>query len=134
MLRTLDIFSGCGGLSEGLHQAGVVSTKWAVEYEDEAAKAHKENHKDCTVFCNNSSVILQRAMSQHGYLDDCCACEAAVEKANALPSSIADQLPAPGDVDFVCGGPPCQGYSGMNRFNQGEWSMTQNSMVCLDVP
>lgn len=27
------------------------------------------------------------------------------------------------------GGPPCQGYSGMNRFNKGNWSMVQNSMV-----
>ena len=29
-------------------------------------------------------------------------------------------LPGPGEVDFLCGGPPCQGYSGMNRFNKGE--------------
>ena len=38
-------------------------------------------------------------------------------------------LPLPGEVDFLCGGPPCQGYSGMNRFNKGNWSMVQNSMV-----
>jgi DNA (cytosine-5)-methyltransferase 1 len=41
----------------------------------------------------------------------------------------ADELPAPGQVDFIVGGPPCQGYSGMNRFNKGNWSMVQNSMV-----
>ena len=29
-------------------------------------------------------------------------------------------LPGPGEVDFLCGGPPCQGYSGMNRFNKGK--------------
>ena len=41
----------------------------------------------------------------------------------------AGELPAPGQVDFIVGGPPCQGYSGMNRFNKGNWSMVQNSMV-----
>ena len=35
----LDIFSGCGGLSEGLHQSGVANTKWAIELEDAAADA-----------------------------------------------------------------------------------------------
>lgn len=40
------------------------------------------------------------------------------------------RLPVPGQVEFLCGGPPCQGYSGMNRFNKGNWSMVQNSMVC----
>lgn len=29
-LRCMDVFAGCGGLSEGLHQSGVAETKWAV--------------------------------------------------------------------------------------------------------
>ncbi len=33
-------------------------------------------------------------------------------------------MPA-GEVEFIMGGPPCQGYSGMNRFNKGNWSMVQ---------
>ena len=37
-----------------------------------------------------------------------------------LDSESMAALPGPGEVDFLCGGPPCQGYSGMNRFNKGE--------------
>lgn len=49
--------------------------------------------------------------------------------AAAMDSATASALPLPGEVDFIVGGPPCQGYSGMNRFNKGNWSMVQNSMV-----
>jgi DNA (cytosine-5)-methyltransferase 1 len=32
------------------------------------------------------------------------------------------RLPQKGDVELLCGGPPCQGFSGMNRFNSREYS------------
>lgn len=53
----------------------------------------------------------------------------AEEGAKALSEEDVARLPVPGQVEFLCGGPPCQGYSGMNRFNKGNWSMVQNSMV-----
>ena len=31
-------------------------------------------------------------------------------------------LPQKGEVEMLCGGPPCQGFSGMNRFNHREYS------------
>ncbi len=46
-----------------------------------------------------------------------------------MDEETAWALPLPGQVDMIVGGPPCQGYSGMNRFNKRNWSMVQNSMV-----
>ena len=34
-----------------------------------------------------------------------------------------------GEVELLCGGPPCQGFSGMNRFNAGEYSKFKNSLI-----
>lgn len=53
----------------------------------------------------------------------------AEEEVDKMDQATMSSLPGPGQVDFLCGGPPCQGYSGMNRFNKGNWSMVQNSMV-----
>lgn len=57
-MATMDIFAGCGGLSEGMHQAKVADTKWAIEYEQPAADAFKLNNPNAAVFCNNCNVIL----------------------------------------------------------------------------
>lgn len=88
-LATLDIFAGCGGLSEGLQQsgtfisftlrhycscilpklvtighlcfliAGASLTKWAIEYEEPAGNAFKLNNPTSLMFINNCNVILR---------------------------------------------------------------------------
>jgi len=37
-------------------------------------------------------------------------------------NASGQRLPMRGEVDLLCGGPPCQGFSGMNRFNSREYS------------
>lgn len=44
-LNAIDLFSGCGGLSVGLEEAGI-NVSYAVELEPRIAKSYKENHKN----------------------------------------------------------------------------------------
>ncbi|XP_010435242.1 PREDICTED: DNA (cytosine-5)-methyltransferase 4-like [Camelina sativa] len=126
-LATLDIFAGCGGMSHGLEKAGVSETKWAIEYEEPAGKAFKENHPNALVFVENCNVILRAIMEKCGDLDDCIS-----EEGMEIKKLIENQkstLPVPGQVDFINGGPPCQGFSRMNRFSGSTWSKVQREMI-----
>ena len=109
-LKCLDIFSGCGGLSEGLHQAGVAESLWAIEKVESAAKAFKKNNPDCSVFAEDCNLLLKLAMEGETRYK-------------------GQSLPLKGQVELLCGGPPCQGFSGMNRFNHREYSAFKNSLV-----
>ncbi|XP_073311482.1 DNA (cytosine-5)-methyltransferase 1B-like [Primulina huaijiensis] len=128
-LISLDIFAGCGGLSEGLQQSGVSFTKWAIEYDEAAGDAFKLNHPEASVFVNNCNVILRAVMQKCGDADDCISTPEATELASSLNQKDFDNLPLPGQVDFINGGPPCQGFSRMNRFNHSTWSKVQCEMI-----
>lgn len=47
-LYSIDLFSGCGGLTEGMHRADF-KTKVAFEIDEIASKAYRLNHPDTTV-------------------------------------------------------------------------------------
>lgn len=110
-LNLLDIFAGCGGLSVGLEKAGACKSRWAIEFEPPAAKAFKDNHQDATVFCDDCNTILALAL----------------EGAETTESGLV--IPKRGEVEALAGGPPCQGFSGMNRFNSRQYSRFKNSLV-----
>ncbi|XP_018573692.1 DNA (cytosine-5)-methyltransferase 1 [Anoplophora glabripennis] len=107
-LKCMDVFAGCGGLSEGLHQSGIAEAKWAIEKEVAAAQAFRLNNPDCKVFTDDCNSLLKLVLSGQ-----------AKEKG----------LPVKGEVEMLVGGPPCQGFSGMNRFNAGQYSLFKNSLV-----
>lgn len=45
MIKTIDLFAGCGGFSCGFEKAGFKITS-AVEYDKDIAKSYEQNHKD----------------------------------------------------------------------------------------
>ncbi|KAK5638240.1 hypothetical protein RI129_012535 [Pyrocoelia pectoralis] len=108
-LKCMDVFAGCGGLSEGLHQAKITETKWGIEKEPAAAQAFKLNNPDAIVYTEDCNELLRIVMSQD--------------------EMDGKRLPKKGDVELLVGGPPCQGFSGMNRFNAGQYSLFKNSLI-----
>ena len=107
-MRNFNFFQG---LSEGLHQAGIADTHWAVEIEDPAADAFRANNGATTVFTDDCNLLLKLVME------------------DASQNARGQQLPKQGDVELLCGGPPCQGFSGMNRFSSREYSCFKVGVV-----
>jgi DNA (cytosine-5)-methyltransferase 1 len=87
----LDLFAGCGGLTHGLQGVGVYA-KWANENDKHAAETYRTSHSGTHVFEEDIQLLFQRILDGD------------------------DGVPKKGSVELLIGGPPCQGFSGYNRF------------------
>lgn len=103
-ITVLDLFAGCGGLTEGFHQfrpaAGsepVFRSVGAVEWDGPAAASYEMNF--------GASSPRKRYF----------------EPPEVFCRDIVGWEPGwmPGEVEVVVGGPPCQGFSGLNRNRVG---------------
>jgi DNA (cytosine-5)-methyltransferase 1 len=84
-LRTIDLFSGAGGITEGFRMAGY-ECLYANDAMPEAMETFKHNHPEAWGDCRN------------------------IEKVK--PTEIRTKLKIKkGEMDVLVGGPPCQGFS-----------------------
>lgn len=85
----VDLFAGCGGLSTGMENAGF--KPWFMnEIVPQYCDTYRANHQ---------------LPDGHCYVGDI----------NELNKNIQDYKAILKDIDLVCGGPPCQGFSTANR-------------------
>jgi len=89
-LNAIDLFSGCGGLSEGLKQAGF-RTIAACEIDPVAVVTYKLNHPDVVVFENDIKLV---------------------------DTSEVKKLLGGKPLHLLAGCPPCQGFSSLRRLNK----------------
>ncbi|MGV6398107.1 DNA cytosine methyltransferase [Pseudomonas caspiana] len=91
-LKALDLFSGCGGLSVGLQQAGF-QVAAAVEIDPKAQETYALNHPDVKLYSED------------------------IRKLDAL-SVLRDLGLKKGELDLLAGCPPCQGFSRLRTKNK----------------
>jgi DNA (cytosine-5)-methyltransferase 1 len=94
MLTAIDLFSGCGGLSEGLKMAGF-DVLAAFELDPKAIATYQLNHPEVALIEGDvTQVDVKELRELMGML--------------------------PGTLDLLAGCPPCQGYSSLRTRNGGK--------------
>ncbi|NGP89189.1 DNA cytosine methyltransferase [Fodinibius halophilus] len=85
-----DLFSGCGGLSAGMSEAGF-DVKVAIENNEYAIKTFKKNHGDCEVISEDIRKISPEEVQEY----------------------LGDNI-----LHLLAGCPPCQGFSSIRKLNK----------------
>lgn len=92
--RTLDLFSGCGGISLGFQRAGF-NIRGAVEIDRDAARSHGANFHGASLAHSRSVDITHTSP---------------MELAELYDFENVDQ-----SIDVITGGPPCQAFARVGR-------------------
>lgn len=120
-LSALDIFAGCGGLTVGMDNTGVIETTHSIEFNPDAAKTFQRNFPTSTVHNQCANVLLTRAIASHHQKIE-------LDPMDDFRGKPLRPMPGPNDIDFIYCGPPCQGFSDLNQHKKpGE---IKNTLVC----
>lgn len=102
MKTAIDLFSGCGGLTQGLKNAGF-KVLLGCEIRPEARDAYAMNHSDVVLFSD------VRKLHGAEVLERLCL--------------------SPGELDLLAACPPCQGFSSMRTRNKEVAADPRNELI-----
>lgn len=106
MFNTIDLFAGCGGLSEGFKQSGKFRVLAGVEWDNSAAMTLKNRLSQKWGYKNASDIILNFDIQRTDELISGFKNDIQYGSSRGL-----DKLVNSKKIDVVIGGPPCQAYS-----------------------
>jgi DNA (cytosine-5)-methyltransferase 1 len=115
-LRTVDVFSGCGGLTLGASLAAAavgrsIDPVAAMDLDEGALRIHQENFGTKLLVHSNASSLVDFHVDGSG----------ASSRFAYTPELIDDDLSKElGSVDLFLAGPPCQGHSNLNNKTRRE--------------
>lgn len=87
--NVIDLFSGCGGISKGFFDTGKVNIVGAIDFNQAAINTFQLNFPDSKAICGDINEIT---VESSGFKNK--------------------------GVDIIIGGPPCQGFSALNRWSK----------------
>lgn len=103
-IKTIDLFAGCGGLTEGFAQTGFYQTSACVEWEKAPCTNLRKRLKEKWGIVNADEMVIQFDIQRtqellNGFSDE------------QYGQSVGLKRLVGNNVDLVIGGPPCQAYS-----------------------
>ncbi len=100
MINSVDLFSGCGGMSLGFKMAGFKSI-FASDIDENCEKTFTLNFKDVPFLCKDIITLTEEDIFNH----------------------IGNK-----EVDVIIGGPPCQGFSLANKRRNNDNTDPRNKL------
>ncbi|CAK7208378.1 hypothetical protein SCUCBS95973_000081 [Sporothrix curviconia] len=113
-LRAMELFCGCGNLGRGIEDAGATETRCANDIWPVAIHTFMANVASpdrVQPFIGSADTLLERAIC------------------SSSSSLMTAGIPAPGDIDFISGGSPCQGFSSLTANKATKQQYKNRSMV-----
>jgi len=104
LYKAVDLFAGCGGLTQGLRMAGF-DVRVAIELDENAALAYKMNHPD--------TEVSQRDIRE-------------------VEGKEVQELLGNGKLHLLAGCPPCQGFSRVRKLNRRRSTRDKRNKLVME--
>lgn len=112
MVNTIDLFAGCGGLTEGFKQSGHYNTIACVEWDKAPCDALRYNLAHKWKYKDAEKRVMQFDIQRTDELINGWTDDNEYGSSEGLDSIVKHYG---GGVDLIIGGPPCQAYSVAGR-------------------